>query len=66
MESTQAKYPLPDILTVKDLAEYFNCHISTIYRMVKERRLPVFRVRSDFRFRRDEIEKWMADGIERR
>jgi excisionase family DNA binding protein len=47
------------ILTVPMLAEYLLCHPSTIYRLLKNRRIPGFRVGSDWRFRRSAIDQWL-------
>jgi excisionase family DNA binding protein len=51
----------PDqILTVPMLAEYLLCHPSTIYRLLKNKRIPGFRVGSDWRFRRSAIDQWLS------
>jgi excisionase family DNA binding protein len=47
------------ILTVPMLAEYLLCHPSTIYRLLKNKRIPGFRVGSDWRFRRSAIDQWL-------
>jgi excisionase family DNA binding protein len=50
------------ILTVRNVAEYLHVHPSTIYRLVKNKQLPAFRVGSDWRFNRQEIDRWRADA----
>jgi excisionase family DNA binding protein len=47
------------ILTVPMLAEYLLSHPSTIYRLLKNKRIPGFRVGSDWRFRRSAIDQWL-------
>jgi excisionase family DNA binding protein len=47
------------VLTVREVAEYLRVHQATIYRLVKEQKLPAFRVGSDWRFNREVIERWM-------
>lgn len=52
-----------EIWAIEDAAEYLRCHPSTIYRMVK--RDPTFRgcgfkLGSNWRFRREDIETWCA------
>ena len=54
-----AKEPTDQILTVPMLAEYLLCHPSTIYRLLKNKRIPGFRVGSDWRFRRSAIDQWL-------
>ena len=53
---------LREILTVPEVAEYLRCHESSIYRLVKNRQLPAFRVGSEIRFNRSQIDQWMLDS----
>jgi excisionase family DNA binding protein len=46
------------VLTVREVAEYLRVHQTTIYRLLKEQKLPAFRVGSDWRFNREVIERW--------
>jgi excisionase family DNA binding protein len=48
-----------NILTVSELASYFRVHQATIYRLLKSRELPAFRVGSDWRFDRETIDEWI-------
>ena len=50
------------ILTVPMLAEYLLCHPSTIYRLLKNKQIPGFRIGSDWRFRRSVIDQWLTDA----
>ncbi|HEY1851234.1 MAG TPA: helix-turn-helix domain-containing protein [Candidatus Binataceae bacterium] len=47
------------ILTVNELAGYLRVHPATIYRLLKARQLPAFRVGFDWRFKRDTIDEWV-------
>ncbi len=47
------------ILTITEVAERLGMHPVTVYRLVKEARLPVFRIGRMLRFDADEIEKWI-------
>ena len=51
------------ILTVDELSEYLHVHRTTIYRLLKEGKLPGFRVGSDWRFNSEEIERWQRDQM---
>lgn len=52
-----------EVMTVKETADYLRCHVSTIYRLLKRGALPAFRVGSDWRFNREQIDKWcMVQG----
>jgi excisionase family DNA binding protein len=46
------------VLTVRDLSNYLKVSPSTIYRLIKTGQLPAFRVGSDWRFNREEIDRW--------
>ena len=46
------------VLTVRDLSNYLRIHPSTVYRLLKTGQLPAFRVGSDWRFNREEIDRW--------
>jgi excisionase family DNA binding protein len=35
------------LMTVRDLSEYLHVHKSTIYRMLRQREIPAFRIGSD-------------------
>lgn len=48
-----------EIMNVRELATYLRCHQSTIYRLLRAGKLPAFKVGSDHRFLRSEIDKWM-------
>jgi excisionase family DNA binding protein len=58
MNPTQSDH---DILRVKDLCDLLQVHQTTVYKLVKKGKIPSFRVGSDWRFRRDQIERWMVE-----
>ena len=49
-----------EILTVKELAEYLKIAEKTAYRFVSEGKIPAFKVGSAWRFRKAEIDRWIA------
>ena len=51
----------PGVMTATELAEYLHIHPSTLCRMLRKREIPGFKIGSDYRFNRNEIEKWIAD-----
>jgi excisionase family DNA binding protein len=63
---TPANEPSPvdavisEIMNITQVAEYLQTHPSTIYRLLKRRKIPAFRLGSDWRFRRADIENWVA------
>src|SRR5690348_5082414 len=53
--------PETDIMTVGEVADYLNCHYSTIYRLLRNGALPAFRIGGAWRFRRAAIESWIKE-----
>ena len=45
-------------MTVRELADYLRVHPTTIYRQLKRRQLPAFKVGSDWRFTVESIDRW--------
>ena len=48
----------PNVLTVVELADYLRVHSSTIYRLIRCGSLPSFKVGSEVRFVRNDIDRW--------
>jgi excisionase family DNA binding protein len=53
-----------EILTMRELCDPLQVHQSTIYNLLRRGKIPSFRIGSEWRFRRDAIERWMADKTE--
>lgn len=51
-----------EIMTLDQVADYLHVHPSTVYRLLKRRSLPAFKVGSDWRFRLEAIRKWAQAG----
>ena len=49
-----------EVLTVKEICDLLQVHQATIYKMVRQGKIPSFRVGSELRFRRDVITHWMT------
>lgn len=49
-----------DVMTAEEVAAYLKCHPSTVYRLIKARTLPYFKIGSDYRFQKDRIQEWIA------
>lgn len=51
--------PESKILTLEELATYLRVHRSTIYRLLKHKKLPgAFKIGSDWRFNLETIDEW--------
>jgi excisionase family DNA binding protein len=51
-----------EILTIGELSAHLRVHPTTIYRLLREGRIPGFRVGSAWRFSRSAIENWERSG----
>jgi excisionase family DNA binding protein len=51
--------PAAKIITVGELAEYLRVHRSTLYRLLKRRQLPGFKIGGDWRFNVEVIDEWL-------
>ena len=51
----------PTIMTVEEVARYLRVHAMTVYRMIQRGDLPALRVGRGWRFKKDQIEKWLLD-----
>jgi excisionase family DNA binding protein len=56
--SAQIGIARDDIFTIKELSDHLRVHPTTIYRLLRQGRLPGFRVGSNWRFNRGAIERW--------
>ena len=49
-----------EIMTVKELAGYLKIAEKTAYRFALEKKIPGFKVGASWRFRKKEIDEWIA------
>jgi excisionase family DNA binding protein len=50
-----------EILTLKGVSELLRVHPSTVHRMIREGRIPAFRIGLEWRFRTDRLMRWLAE-----
>jgi len=48
------------VLTIRDVAEFLKLSQKTVYAMAKSGKLPAFKVGSQWRIRRDDLEDWIT------
>lgn len=48
-----------EILTIREVAEYLKINEKTAYRFAAEGKIPGFKVGGAWRFKRNDIEKWI-------
>ena len=47
------------VMTVREVSAYLHVHPSTVYRLLKHKQIPAFRIGSDWRFNIEAIDRWM-------
>ena len=49
------------VLTLEEVADFLHVHPSTVYRLLKKRGIPAFKMGSDWRFNQESIEQWVKN-----
>ena len=52
-----------EILTLEEVAAYLKAGKRTVYRLAQEGRIPAFKLGGSWRFRRAELDNWIATSI---
>ncbi|MGD0292053.1 MAG: helix-turn-helix domain-containing protein [Candidatus Binataceae bacterium] len=52
---------MTSVLTLEEVAELLHVHPSTVYRLLKNRRIPAFKIGSDWRFNQESIQSWIKE-----
>lgn len=53
-------HPTETVMTVKEVADYLRVNQRTVYRLAVERKMPGFKVGATWRFKRADIDGWIA------
>jgi excisionase family DNA binding protein len=53
------------LMTVDEVAAYLKMHPTTVYRLVRRRKLPSFRVGKNFRFLQSDIDQLMNRPVKK-
>lgn len=51
----------PNILTIKQVAEYLKISPRTVYKLVKEGTIPSFKIMNMWRFEQSKIDQWIQE-----
>lgn len=54
-----------EILTLKEVAQYLKLTEKTAYRLAGDGKLPGFKVGGSWRFKKEELEKWIASQAQK-
>jgi excisionase family DNA binding protein len=50
-----------EFLKAEEVAEYLRLPLSTVYKLVQDKKLPGFKVGKHWRFRKDAIQEWIKE-----
>ena len=57
---------MPDeILTLPEVAQLLKVAEKTVYTMAQKNEVPAFKVRGQWRFKRDVLDEWLEDAMHR-
>lgn len=56
--------PIPNIMTIKQVAEYLKVSPRTIYKLVKTGGIPTFKIMNMWRFEQSKIDQWIEEKSE--
>jgi len=52
-----------EVMDSRELAEYLGYTPRTIYKLIREEGLPATRIRGQFRFKKDMVDRWLEDRM---
>lgn len=55
-----------EVMTVKEIADYLDVHPMTIYKHVKQGKIPAFKIGASWRISKTSIQKWMKENEQRK
>lgn len=58
--------PEDEILTLDEVAAYLKAGKRTVYRLTQKGEIPAFKLGGTWRFRRSELDRWIAESINRK
>jgi excisionase family DNA binding protein len=54
----------PELMTLSEVAEYLRMSRTTVYRLVQSGKIPGVKIASQWRFRKQTLERWMDAQLE--
>ena len=63
---SERKYDHSEIMTTQHVAKYLGIHLISVYRLIKDTDIPCFRLKGQWRFRKDVLDAWIDKGIKTR
>jgi len=54
------------IMTAEEVAKYLGVHIITVYRLIKDTDMPAFKLKGQWRFKKDLLDNWIVKNMKER
>ena len=52
-------------MTIEEVAQYMQVSRFTVYRLAKDRSIPASKIGRQWRFQKEEIDRWVRDQVQR-
>ena len=66
MQSEEKRRERTQIMTAAEVAKYLGVHQITIYRLIKETDMPAFKLKGQWRFKKDLLDEWIVKSMKER
>jgi len=54
------------IMTAEEVSKYLGVHTITVYRLIKETDIPAFKLKGQWRFRKELLDEWIVKKMKKR
>lgn len=54
------------LMTIKEVAKYLRLSVHTLYKMAEQKRIPALKAGKQWRFKKEEIDKWLKNSSGRK
>jgi excisionase family DNA binding protein len=66
MHSEEKRRERTQIMTASEVAKFLGVHQITVYRLVKETDIPAFKLKGQWRFKKDLLDEWIVKSMKDR
>jgi len=66
MQHEEKKRERTQIMTASEVAKYLGVHQITVYRLIKETDMPTFKLKGQWRFKKDLLDEWIVKSMKER
>jgi excisionase family DNA binding protein len=66
MQNEEKRRERTQIMTAAEVAKFLGVHQITVYRLVKETDMPAFKLKGQWRFKKDLLDEWIVKSMKER